>query len=130
MPKALKLELFFKVHLFPPDAYFRDIKKSPNSVQNQIGRQKLNYCALPAKGSGEEKGERSRSEERCFLEPVWLMPLARSLHSDRPSIPPTNGALLLGDADGPSFQTEMAAGKCGTAGRELGENVLHKYMYI
>lgn len=38
--------------------------------------------------------------------------------------------LLLGDADGPSFQTEMAAGKCGTAGRELGENVLHKYMYI
>ena len=38
--------------------------------------------------------------------------------------------IRMGKADGPSFQTEMAAGKCGTAGRELGENVLHKYMYI
>lgn len=37
---------------------FQGYQKSPNSVQNHIGRQNLNYCALPAKGSGEEKGER------------------------------------------------------------------------
>lgn len=29
MPKALKLELFLKVNLFPPDLYFRDLKNLP-----------------------------------------------------------------------------------------------------
>ena len=29
MPKELKLELFLKVNLFPPDLYFRDLKNLP-----------------------------------------------------------------------------------------------------
>lgn len=29
MPKALKLEGFLKVNLFPPDPYFRDLKYIP-----------------------------------------------------------------------------------------------------
>lgn len=52
------------------------------------------------------------------------MPLARSLHSDRPSIPPTNGAFYL-RCDGHHFKLKWQLEKCGTAGRELGEKMFY-----
>lgn len=110
-------------------------------MQNHIWREKpsywTSYWEFPAECSGktnwEEEGGEEKESRRCFLGTNDTSPANGTAHvfAQGPALH-TSGerALLLGDADSPSFQTEMAAGKCGTADKELGENVLHKYMYI
>lgn len=72
MPNALKLELFLKVNLFPPDTYFRDLKNGLIPIRYKItfGGESLIIVTFQQSALerliGEKKEARKRRAEGLF----------------------------------------------------------------
>ena len=66
MPKALKLELFLKVNLFPPDLYFRDLKNLPSLSKIVLGGKSLITAHVQQRALGRKREKDKGAKKGVF----------------------------------------------------------------